>query len=243
MVFDDDSIAARLPSRLGAGMVRAGKYEVPFVVPWLCDPTDPDSSDEDRAGRLGSPSAASRSGWIVTPLREPSGLLRPRSGVKKGQVAPLYTPARRHCPNTRPAELAARTSSTAAQDHALQQRYGITCDDYWGLFERQDGRCAICRRQGRGAAGGWSSTTTTTPARSTGSAHFGCNRRLAQVFRRYLADPPGRAVGLVVPAAKLRRIEELNKKKARPKTKPEPTPPSSDYHAKVEAALAATKRS
>ena len=48
MVFDDDSIAARLPSRLGAGMVRAGKYEVPFFTPWLADPTDPDTSDEDR---------------------------------------------------------------------------------------------------------------------------------------------------------------------------------------------------
>jgi hypothetical protein len=49
MAFDDDGYAHRMPSRLGAGFVKLGRHEVPFVVPWLADPTDPDTSDRDRA--------------------------------------------------------------------------------------------------------------------------------------------------------------------------------------------------
>lgn len=48
MVFDDDAKAATIQPRLGAGLVKAGRFEVPFVVPWLADPTDPDTSDKDR---------------------------------------------------------------------------------------------------------------------------------------------------------------------------------------------------
>jgi DNA segregation ATPase FtsK/SpoIIIE-like protein len=48
MAFDDDSYSARMPSRLGAGFVKVGRHEVKFVVPWLADPTDPDTSDADR---------------------------------------------------------------------------------------------------------------------------------------------------------------------------------------------------
>lgn len=48
MAFDDDSYANRMPSRLGAGFVKVGRHEVKFVVPWLADPTDPDTSDADR---------------------------------------------------------------------------------------------------------------------------------------------------------------------------------------------------
>jgi len=49
MAFDDDAYAHRMPSRLGAGFVKLGRHEVPFVVPWLADPTDPDTSERDRA--------------------------------------------------------------------------------------------------------------------------------------------------------------------------------------------------
>jgi DNA segregation ATPase FtsK/SpoIIIE-like protein len=48
MAFDDDSYSHRMPSRLGAGFVKVGRHEVKFVVPWLADPTDPDTSDADR---------------------------------------------------------------------------------------------------------------------------------------------------------------------------------------------------
>jgi len=48
MAFDDDSYSSRMPSRLGAGFVKVGRHEVKFVVPWLADPTDPDTSESDR---------------------------------------------------------------------------------------------------------------------------------------------------------------------------------------------------
>jgi hypothetical protein len=50
MAFDDDSYSGKLAghSRPGAGFVKVGSHEVRFVVPWLADPTDPDTSDADR---------------------------------------------------------------------------------------------------------------------------------------------------------------------------------------------------
>jgi len=49
MAFDEDAYAGRMPEpRLGAGFVKLGRHEVKFVTPWLGDPTDPTTSDEDR---------------------------------------------------------------------------------------------------------------------------------------------------------------------------------------------------
>ena len=61
MAFDDDSYSSRMSSRLGAGFVKVGRHEVKFVVPWLADPTDPDTSDADRhaAWKLLHPEAVS----------------------------------------------------------------------------------------------------------------------------------------------------------------------------------------
>jgi hypothetical protein len=117
------------------------------------------------------------------------------------------TPARTYCPNTgpRPRWLPPREFH-CSQDHYLQGQYGITCDDYWGLFERQDGRCAICRRPpwpGRRLVVDHDHDSGTLD----GLVHFGCNRRLETAWRRYLADPPGRALGLKVAPAKLKAIQ------------------------------------
>lgn len=49
MAFDDDAYKDRMPTpRLGAGFVKLGRHEVGFVVPWLADPTAPETSDADR---------------------------------------------------------------------------------------------------------------------------------------------------------------------------------------------------
>lgn len=49
MAFDDDGYRDRMPApRLGAAFAKLGRHEVGFVVPWLADPTDPATSDEDR---------------------------------------------------------------------------------------------------------------------------------------------------------------------------------------------------
>jgi DNA segregation ATPase FtsK/SpoIIIE-like protein len=48
MAFDDDKYADRVPDRLGGGLIKVGRHEAPFVVPWMADPTDPGTSDADR---------------------------------------------------------------------------------------------------------------------------------------------------------------------------------------------------
>jgi hypothetical protein len=126
-------------------------------------------------------------------------------GVKLVALA-TSTPARAHCPNTgpRPGWLPPRQFH-CGQDHYLQGTYGITCDDYWALFERQNGRCAICRMppKGRRLVVDHDHRTGTID----GLCHFGCNRRLHDRLRRYLTDPPGRAAGLKVAPARLKAIQ------------------------------------
>lgn len=49
MAFDEDAYKDRMPApRPGAAFVKLGRHEVGFVVPWLADPTDPATSDDDR---------------------------------------------------------------------------------------------------------------------------------------------------------------------------------------------------
>jgi DNA segregation ATPase FtsK/SpoIIIE-like protein len=48
MLFDDDGYANRVPMRVGGGLVKVGRHEAPFVVPWIADPTAPETSDADR---------------------------------------------------------------------------------------------------------------------------------------------------------------------------------------------------
>jgi DNA segregation ATPase FtsK/SpoIIIE-like protein len=48
MTFDDDAYANRVPMRTGGGLVKVGRHEAAFVVPWMADPTDPGTSDADR---------------------------------------------------------------------------------------------------------------------------------------------------------------------------------------------------
>jgi hypothetical protein len=124
------------------------------------------------------------------------------------------TPHRIHCPNRdqpKPRWLPPR-QFCCPQDHYLQGKYGITCDDYWGLFADQDGRCGVCRRPPRSGQ-----RLVVDHDHDTGSidglCHFGCNRRIDPNQRRYLADPPGRAAGLKVAPAKLAVIQAKDRAK------------------------------
>jgi hypothetical protein len=130
----------------------------------------------------------------------------------------------------------------------LQGKYGITCDDYWGLHADQDGRCAVCRRLP------WPGKRLVVDHdHDTGSidglCHFGCNRRIQPAQRRYLADPPGRRKGLMVAPAKLRAIREDDRAKRRReqarrvgRQQAKAGPPSDEtFAARVAAALEQTK--
>jgi hypothetical protein len=155
--------------------------------------------------------------------------------VSKVGSATTLTPARTYCPNRgqpKPSWLPPR-QFCCPQDHYLQGTYGITCDDYWRLFEAQDGRCAICRMPPRGRR------LVVDHDHDTGAidglCHFGCNRRLPTGLRRYLTDPPGRVVGLRVSPAKLKviqaddaakRLRERERRAAKATERPGPSPVS-----------------
>lgn len=82
----------------------------------------------------------------------------------------------------------------------LRRRYGLTLDAYVALAELQDWVCAICGKPpkaDRPLVVDHDHDALTVD----GLVHLiPCNRRLTQPVRRYLADPPGRRLGLHVPA-------------------------------------------
>jgi hypothetical protein len=157
-------------------------------------------------------------------------------------------PVRDHCPNVDPQpRWLPPDKFHCQQDHYLQSTYGITCDDYWQLYELQDGRCAICWVPHRPSERNLVVDHNHRTGSIDGLCHFGCNRRLHDRLRRYLANPPGRRMGLAVPPDRLAKIERRYAAKREawrrdhPPTPPAPVP-TDDYHAKVAAALEATKQ-
>jgi hypothetical protein len=147
---------------------------------------------------------------IPARLGEPSPSPEGAQLVRLGHPS---TPVRQFCPNQPPAWWLP-ASQHCAQDHELQRRYGITCDDYWSLFADQDGVCGVCRRPpwpGRRLVVDHDHDTGSID----GLCHFGCNRRITPEERRYLTDPPGRQAGLRVAPAKLEAIQERDAAKRR----------------------------
>lgn len=179
--------------------------------------------------------------------------LSPVRGLSRGSYPSDSTrPDRSYCPSRgtpRPSWLPP-DKFCCRQDHYLQGTYGITCDAYWGLFEAQGGRCAICGR----APGKKRLVVDHDHDTGTidGLCHFACNRRLTSKLRRYLTDPPGRRLDLMVAPAKLREIQSADAAKrkrdrARAMTKLEPPSEpsrssSEDVRARIKAALEATKQ-
>jgi Recombination endonuclease VII len=122
-------------------------------------------------------------------------------------------------------------------DKRLWATYGIGCADYYRLLALQRGRCGVCG----GPPRRW--RLVVEHEHSTGEVrgltHFTCNRllvllpalwRLTWQLCRYLADPPGRALGLVVPLKQRRRLEAKDRAKrerARKRAKARPPEPPS----------------
>lgn len=154
------------------------------------------------------------------------------------------TPEAPTCPNTeRPGWLLDKWH--CGQDHDLERKYGIRCEDYWQLHELQSGRCALCGGQPKG----W--RLVVHHDHQTGEVvcllHFTCNRLIDPVLwllprlLQLLADPPGRRLGLRVPKSKMTKLERRGRKERAPRT---PTKPSSNgsYRDKVRAAQQAIER-
>lgn len=138
-------------------------------------------------------------------------LERPVGPLLDGSASSYWFPPSPHCPNTGPRPGWLLDSWHCSQDHRLDQRYGLRCEDYWQLFAEQDGRCALC-----GFAPRRYRLVVHHDHRSgavVALLHFPCNRvidPLLWLLPRLVAllvDPPGRRLGLVVPKAKRDRLE------------------------------------
>jgi hypothetical protein len=133
--------------------------------------------------------------------------LRPGQHVvlSLGEKATYPTPPRELCPTTdRPGWLLSGFHCTL--DHAMRVAYGITCDDYCRLLAHQGGRCAVCHQP----PGKWRLVPDHdhgSPYEIRGLAHHRCQRWITVAVVRYLADPPGRTLGLRVPEGKAKRLE------------------------------------
>jgi hypothetical protein len=121
------------------------------------------------------------------------GKLCQRCGGHKGDK---YR-ADKYCGNCRHA--IRRQHSANAHARALEQRYGITRDDYWELYHSQGGHCYICQR----ATGTGRKRLTVDHDHKTGLVrgllcstcntilgHFRDDPAVAQRVIDYLGEPP-----------------------------------------------------
>ncbi|MGW0245086.1 endonuclease VII domain-containing protein [Nocardia goodfellowii] len=106
------------------------------------------------------------------------------------------------CASHRRARKIVRRGST--HERHLLETYGITADEYWALYEAQDGRCYICRRPRRKDAKKLSVDHCHKTGRIRGLLDQRCNRDVLGYFRddvtafergkEYLTNPPAFAV-------------------------------------------------
>lgn len=129
-----------------------------------------------------------------------------------------------------------------ALDHDLSKYPGIRCVEYWRLFWLQGGVCAVCA----GPAGRWRFVCDRNHDTDTidGLTHHRCNFPITEQVRRYILNPPGRALGIKAdPRAVAKRGSE-NRRRTRTSKPKEQTPASApggnSYEDKVKAALASS---
>jgi len=105
------------------------------------------------------------------------------------------------------------------------------------MLDHQGGVCAVCGEP----PGKWRLVVDRDHDTNEllGLIHARHNRGITVRIRRYVKDPPGRALGLVADPAAVRRIERRRQKRRRA-TQAKVEPPKDDYGEKVRAALEQT---
>lgn len=141
--------------------------------------------------------------------------LRPENpyGVLSGPSAPQPSPAPA-CPNaTKPRPAWLWDGYCCPLDKELHRYPGITCRDYWAMFELQGGLCGVCGL----LPGKWRLVVDRDhdTGELLGLIHARHNRGISVKVRRYVKDPPARALGLVADPAAVRRIERRRQKRRR----------------------------
>jgi Recombination endonuclease VII len=118
------------------------------------------------------------------------------------------------CPNASGDGTGLWTGYHCRQDATLQQRYGITCDQYWTYFEEQEGKCAVCKRKPTKRY-----RLVVDHDHDTGLIrgliHARCNRWITRSVVRYIQKHPGQRLQIYVPADKMRKLEQLYRERIR----------------------------
>lgn len=191
---------------------------------------------------------------IAEKLASPRTALRGRppkeGGLPEGHTSGSYPPS-----TATSTELAADGVSRLwdgyvnERDASLRRRWGLKLDQWEAIRDAGDpfGGCAGCGRRATRLVVDDDHDT----GELCGTLCDNCNRKLTERLRRYVQNPPSRSVaerlgvaGFFLPVSRREAFEQSRERrrarKGKPQAKTQPT--TNDYHAKGEAALAATKR-
>lgn len=122
-------------------------------------------------------------------------------------------------------------------DKELRRDWGITCGDYFAMYEKQDGKCALCGMESERRLDVDEDHET---RKVRGLLCRKCNRNLSQRIAEYVKHPPADEFDIHVDGRRVRKREErletkrqsgANKRRPRPKlvtTSAESTTESTD---------------
>lgn len=113
-------------------------------------------------------------------------------------------------------------------DKDLRRDYGITCRDYYEIYDRQQGRCAIC---GCEQAQRFDIDHDHRTKKIRGLLCKRCNRNLSDAVAYYILQPPAEDLNLIISTKKViardKRLKNMRKrtKAARARQNPQPLAP------------------
>lgn len=98
-------------------------------------------------------------------------------------------------------------------DHELRRYPGITCEDYWHLFDLQGGVCRICRKP----PGKWRFAIDRDHASGMirGLTHHRCNRPITEEVVYHVQNPLGASLGLYADPVAVAKMEARQRRRVR----------------------------
>jgi hypothetical protein len=97
-------------------------------------------------------------------------------------------------------------------DKEIQRDWGITCGDYFAMYDKQDGKCATC---GKTSERRFDVDHDHNTGAIRGLLCRKCNRNLTQTIADYILSPPAAEFNLVINSKKVKnRDKRLASKRA-----------------------------